>query len=358
VVIALLVGLAGCGGGDPQLVAKRDACGAKVRTIEGATTRLTYRGSDDVVADVPAVCARLRALNVAHQVEGLGRDRLVITVPSKAVAGVSAATQTGRLAFYDWEVNVIGPAGKPAPADLKVTGGPDAGRTGSLALYDAVLRASKRPADVEADNARKGSVFYAVDAKAKKVYGSGSPTRAAALEAVPVADREGAKVREVKAGTLVVGGEQAIDDPASGRFFYVLQDDVAVRGNEIKHPEQNFDNGAGGNGQPIVTFEFTDAGAKAFQTLTRAIADRGVRAAGVLPDQPGVDHYQHFAIVLDDRVVSLPYINFRTNPGGIEGSTGSQIQGGFTIASARQLASIMRSGELEVPLELVATKAG
>ena len=62
--------------------------------------------------------------------------------------------------------------------------------------------------------------------------------------------------------------------------------------------------------------------------------------------------------MLDDRIVSVPYIDFRQNPDGIDGSTGSQIQGGFTIASARQLASILDTGELEVPLELVASKRG
>jgi SecD/SecF fusion protein len=358
VIGALLVGLAGCGSDDPQPVGKRDACGTKVRTLDGPTTTLTYRGSDDVVADVGPICARLRGLKVAHQVQGLGRDRLVITVPSKAVKGAEAAAATGRLVFYDWEANVIGPSGKPAPADPKVTGAANAGRTGSLEHYDAVLRASKRPADVEPDNARKASIFYAVHPQAGKVYGSGSPTRAAALAVVPATERAQAKAREVKAGTVVVGGEQAVDDPAPGRFFFVLRDDVALRGSEIEHPEQNFANGPGGSGEPTVTFEFSAKGVKAFQKLTRALADRGARSVGVLPGQSAVDANQHFAIVLDGRIVSIPYIDFRANPKGIDGSTGSQIQGGFTIASARQLASILSSGELEVPLVLVANKAG
>jgi SecD/SecF fusion protein len=357
VILALLVGLAGCGGGDPQPVAKRDACGAKVRTLDGPTTTLTYLGSAAVVPDVGPLCARLRALGVAHQVQGRGRDRLLITVPRKAVAAMKAVAGAGQLVFYDWEANVIGPAGKPAPIDPKVTGGPDAGRGGSLALYEAVLRASKRPADAEADNARKGSVFYAVDAKAEKVFGSGSRSRGAALDLAPATERAGATVLEVTAGTVVVGGEQAIDDPAPARAFYVLQDDVALRGSAIEHPEQNFDSGPSASGEPIVTFEFSADGAKAFQKLTRSLAERGARSVGVA-GQSGADANQHFAIVLDERIVSLPYVDFRANPEGIDGSTGSQIQGGFTIASARQLASILRSGELEVPLELVASKPG
>ena len=87
--------------------------------------------------------------------------------------------------------------------------------------------------------------------------------------------------------------------------------------------------------------------------MTRTLAERGSRRVGVVPGNAN----QHFAIVVDDQIVSVPYIDFRQNPEGIDGSTGSQIQGGFTIASARQLASILGSGELPVALELVATRS-
>ena len=55
--------------------------------------------------------------------------------------------KTAQLYFYDWEPNVIGPDGKPAPTEPTVTGGRERGlrrRTG-LAEYQAVLRAAKRP---------------------------------------------------------------------------------------------------------------------------------------------------------------------------------------------------------------------
>lgn len=351
----MIVLLAGCGGrgGHPQPVAKRDACGARVGVLKGPTTQLTFRGDDDVVADVPALCERLQALKVAREVQGVGRNHLVITVPSTATPGATSAAGTGRLAFYDWEANVIGPGGKPAPADPKVTGGASAGLSGSLEYYVAVERAAKLPAAVEADNARKGSAFYAVGPRAHKVYGSGAATRAAALAVVPKAERAQAKVREVKAGTVVLSAEQL---PGAARSFFVLKDDAALRGSDISNPRQRIDAGSGG--APIVTFEFTANGAKAFAKVTRTIARRGARKAGAVPGQSSADANQHFAIVLDDHIVSVPYIDFRANPRGIDGSTGSQIQGGFTILTARQLASILRSGELAVPLELIETKTG
>jgi SecD/SecF fusion protein len=286
-------------------------------------------------------------------VQGAGRNHLVITVPSTAARAATSAAQTGRLAFYDWEANVIGPGGQAAPTDPKVTGGVRAGLTGALDYYAAVERASKLPAAVQADNARKGSAFYAVDPKAGKVHGSGAATRAAALAVVPKAERAHAKVREVKPGTVVLSAEQL---PGAAPSFFVLKDDAALRGNDISNPRQSIDPGPGGG--PIVTFEFTAGGAKAFAKLTRTLARRGARNAGVTPGRSGADANQHFAIVLDDRIVSIPYVDFRVNPNGIDGSTGSQIQGGFTILSARQLAGILRSGELEVPLELIETKTG
>ncbi len=355
-LVALLIGIAGCGGDEPTAPAVRDACGARAPAFDGPTTRLTYRGADHVVADIPALCKRLKALNVPVAVQGEGRDALVIEVLAKAAAGAMFAARSGRLAVYDWETNVIGPSGKPAPDDPKVTGGPAAGRVGALTYYDAVVRASKRPVSVEPDNGRRASLFYAVDAAGSKVYGSGAATRAAALAGVPAGQRAGAKVLEVEPGTVVVAGEQPADagDPANGSWF-VLKDDVALRGADIENPEQNFAEGAGGTGEPIVTFEFSPGGAAAFKALTREIARRGSRSAGI-SDQTAADANQHFAIVLDDRIASVPFVDFRANPDGIDGSTGSQIQGGFTVATARQLATVLSTGELEVPLELVATQ--
>ncbi len=59
---------------------------------------------------------------------------------------------------------------------------------------------------------------------------------------------------------------------------------------------------------------------------------------------PAEQASQHFAIVLDDELVSAPFINFQENPDGIDGSTGAQISGGFTITSAQDLAKILQIG--------------
>jgi SecD/SecF fusion protein len=62
---------------------------------------------------------------------------------------------------------------------------------------------------------------------------------------------------------------------------------------------------------------------------------------------------QHFAIALDNALVSAPYINWRENPSGIDGSTGAQISGGFTLQTAQDLAKILKIGALPLKLNLV-----
>ena len=333
-----------------------------VGTLSGATTRLTYAASADTAGVVAVLCERLQRLKVVHRVRAVGGKRVVVDVPQELPPGVNLTdvknvARAGRLAIYDWEVNVIGPDGAPAPGDPAVTGGPSAGDVGAPALYDAILRASRRSASNHG-GARKTSLFYALDPRAKEVYRSradpdgpaAADTRAAALANVPVAQRDTAKIHEIKPGTVILRAEQF----EGGRLdnWYVLEDDVALEGAEIENPQQTFDEGPGASGQPIVTFEFTKHGRRIWQDVTRRIARRGRDRATVAGQDPAGAN-QHFAIVLDDQIVSVPFIDFRQNPDGIDGSTGSQIQGGFTVKSARSLATVLKTGALPVTLRLV-----
>ena len=64
--------------------------------------------------------------------------------------------------------------------------------------------------------------------------------------------------------------------PRTGRKpdrWWVIQDRPGLSGTDIRNPEQSFDHGVGN--QPIVTFNFTDKGRKAFQAITRQVAQRG-----------------------------------------------------------------------------------
>lgn len=63
--------------------------------------------------------------------------------------------------------------------------------------------------------------------------------------------------------------------------------------------------------------------------------------------------YQHFAIALDSRLISVPFIDFRTDPDGIPGGSGTDLTGGFTRRSAGELSTLLRSGPLSVDLVLI-----
>ena len=150
---------------------------------------------------------------------------------------------------------------------------------------------------------------------------------------------------------LVLRDEKPSADAPDPDAFWIIRDDPGLSGTDIKNPEQNFDDQAGGN-EPNVTFDFSDKGRKAFQDITATVAQRGADNANPLNPDPE-SNSQHFAIALDNELVSIPLINYRENPDGIDGSTGAQISGGFTITSAQDLAKVLKTGALPLRLELI-----
>ncbi len=309
---------------------------------------------------------RVDQLGVAEpELQRSGNNQISVALPAvkNLAQAIDQVGTVAQLAFYDWEINVIGPNGQTAPDDATVTGGASAGSAGAISLYDAILRASKQPAKVEPDNSRETSLFYAVDPKTKKVFRAGKDpnalagedTRADALANVPRALRDTVKIYEVKPNTVIVHAETPDDAKTTTDQWFVMRDNVALKGTEIKNPEQSTDQGAGGSGGPIVTFDFTKKGRETWQKVTREIANRGSQAVGITAGADPAAANQHFAIVLDDELVSTPFIDFRQNPDGIDGRTGSQISGGFTIKSAQALANVLKTGALPLKLKLISS---
>jgi SecD/SecF fusion protein len=296
---------------------------------------------------------RVDQLGVAEpEIQRSGDNQIAVGLPNVKNAD-DAQRQVGRVAqlfFYDWEPNVIGPDGRPDPTNPNVTGGPSAGSpAAAMTLYEAVNLASKRPEIEDGNNTTDRPVFYWVNEKTKKAAGP-FDTRADAQDAPHKPDSE---LKAVQPGTTIVRAEQPDDiaESEKGDEWFVLADNVALRGTDIKNPEQNFDQGAGGSGQPIVTFEFTDKGRDTWEEVTKGIAQRG--AAQQIPGTSPQEAAQHFAIVLDNELISTPFIDFVQNPNGIDGANGSQIEGGFTIQSAQDLSNLLKTGALPVKLELI-----
>jgi SecD/SecF fusion protein len=316
--------------------------------------------ADSIKRAIDVMRERVDQLGVAEpEIQQSGENQINVALPdvSHLQEAIKQVGTVAQLAFYDWEVNVIGPEGKPDPTNPAVTGGPaggDASSPAALSLYDALQRAKQRPAKAEPNNSRDGSLYYAVNPKDKKVFGLGEESRADALKNVPAAQRAKAQIIEVKPDTVIVRAENRGSTAKADKWF-VLKDDVALEGKELKDPEQNFDQGAAGSGQPIVTFKFTDKGRKTWEQVTKRIAERGQESVGILPNQTADQVAQHFAIVLDNELVSTPFIDFQQNPEGIDARNGSQIEGGFTIKSAQELANVLKTGALPVQLELISS---
>ena len=124
---------------------------------------------------------------------------------------------------------------------------------------------------------------------------------------------EGSQVIKVPRGIVVIQAERPknLDKNANFNQWFVLEDDSELSGGDIKNPEQNFDQQTN---EPIVTFEFTDKGRKAFARVTKRDRAAGFQNQAFLGR--GENAFQTFAITLDNKLVSLATIDFRREPRG------------------------------------------
>ncbi|HET8756857.1 MAG TPA: protein translocase subunit SecD [Solirubrobacteraceae bacterium] len=291
---------------------------------------------------------RVDAFGVAEpELRLAGGNQIEVNLPGVANADRAAQQvgSTAQLFFYDWEANILDEACKPDPDENANEKTPITG------FYQATKQAAKCPPQVDSNNnAADAPRFYAFNKISKKPFNNGQPSesRAAALEDLSPADRANAEVVKVPEGILVVRDQKANADAPDPDRWWVIQDNPALSGTEIKNPKQSQDP----QSQQInVTFDFTDKGRKAFQDITREIAQRGSDNAD--PAALPANVSQHFAIVLDNELISAPYIDFDENPDGIDGVNGAQISGSFTIDEAQDLAKILEIGALPIRLELV-----
>lgn len=370
-------------------------CGESSSTTELAKlggTKIVYRAiplasnaplSPAIDLTVDIIRKRLAAIVQGARVARVG-DTIVVDVPGAEVTARAEkiAGTTARLEFYDWEANALTPNGKTVASQLQTqdqqalqisqgsgAAAPGDPGAGSMTLYDAVTLASRQPAKVSADNARLGPQYYifgapgsAACATAAKAQGKTPAPGVHCLLSGPddnqqdllsglpagVSASEGQQL-VVPPGTIVL---QAADPNASKQTnpndpnaqFYVLKDHVSLFGNEITNPQQSTDPG----GNPDVSFSFNSKGGKAFQDVTSTIAHRGDLVSGL-----GQTLNQHFAVALDTKLVTVPQIDFKTYPDGIQGVGGADITGGFTIQSAQDLATLLRIRALPLNLRLV-----
>jgi SecD/SecF fusion protein len=285
-----------------------------------------------------------------------GADQIDVSLPDVKNAD-EAASQVGTTAqmwFYDWEGSVLGPNCKPDPSNASITGGQAAGDASippALSLFDAVTRGSNCPR-TNTGKESSGDKFYLVDKERKRVLAGPDESQAdlqkeALNKKIPFDAKQIVKVPQ---GTVVVRAEQPDPKGKPPAAWYVLADQPILGGTDIKNPEQGFDNGPGESGAPNVTFDFTSHASGVWSKFTRKLSQRGQELSlGGQGDQSN----QHFAITLDNELISVPQIDWHQYPDGLGGGQGSRISGGFTIDSAQQLASLLKTGALPIKLELI-----
>ncbi len=317
---------------------------------------------------------RVDQLGVAQpEIQSSGEDQIDVALPdvSNATRAQNEVGKTAQLQFYDWEPNVIGANGEPAPTEGSVTGDTSSqgagGATSGLLEYQAVQRAAKRkPILRKSDTtwsrgctpAQVGGCLYGswylLDTAHERVVRGPEETEHNLYTDLGKQPK-GAKLKAVRVnpGTVIVQA-RAIESAAgkvtdpSPNSWYVLNDDPVLNGTDITNPVQGNDETTG---QPNVNFGFDSHGKTVFERVTKKIAQRGQEAE--LPGVTREEAMQHFAVVLDGQLITVPSIDFTKYPEGIDASNGSEISGGFTITSAQNLANELQSGALPVRLVLI-----
>ena len=328
-------------------------------------TELIYQGrptpqnptidGSDMDRSIEIIRERTDKLGVAEpEISRIGEDSVRVGLPDvqNAERAIAQVGDTAQMFFYDWEPNVIpnpnAPNANPAESPFP-------------RIYDAVLlAASQKPECFEDNCTTTGPTYYLFDSQTKELISGPEAAQQdlfANVDNLPPRNRR--EVIAVPQGTLVVraesqDGQTLPEDPnASENRWFVIRDRPELSGDDIRNPEQNFDPNTN---QPNVTFEFSDEGRQAFSDVTKRIAERGLAEAppGVAGNAQLASSYSgHFAVVLDDEIVSRPIINFVENPAGIDGRTGAQISGIGDLNEAQDLANFLRIGALPIELKLI-----
>ena len=351
---------------------------------------------------------RVNQLGVSQaQINTQGRNEIDVQLPSVTDTARAEAEvgSTANLLFYDWEANALVPGTGQVPAPRVATelqtGSTTAQRisqgsattspgassllSGAIPFYPAVQLAAKQPVAQTDKYGRYGSEYFLFGAPGSKACAAAaaaqnttpSPHVRCLLDQPPITEPPGtsaAKVKKdleqslpagvslsdgqlyvVKQGTVVLqGAPSSFTAKAWPKFgspdakYFVLHDNVALYGSDITNPEQS----TGGAGEPDVSFGFNGNGGNAFQSVTGKIAQRG----SLLSVGPNAKLYQHFAIALDNQLVSVPYIDFKLYPDGIGGTGGADISGNFTIGTAQNLATQLRLGALPLKLRQISVQ--
>jgi hypothetical protein len=317
IVVAGVILLARGHGASPS--APTAAAGAAVVfSVSGAAPAAAVERSAVILRE------RLHALVPGAQVSV--RNRRIVVTPPNDKAGVRsqilALAAPGVLAFYDWEGQVLAPNGKtvasqlpsPSPAVMNISQGNGSAAPGTLGAGCVPLQQAL--------------------ALARKA-GTGKPLHT---------EYVGRRLIRVPVGYTVLQAAAGPGQPSDG--YFVVRGFPGLSNAELADVKAST---APGTRTPDVEFGFTATGRRGFETMTRSIARQGAAVSS-----PGQSLNQHFAIALDNRLIEVPFVDYKQFPDGVNSDHGPEIIGTLTKRSARDLAILLRYGSLP----LVLTAAG
>ena len=315
--------------------------------------------AEDLDRSIDIMRKRIDKLGVSEpEIRKQGSNQIVIQLAGvhNAADAAKLIGKTAQLEFYDLEADLTGPSISSLGQVPQASG----------SLFDLL----SDPATISLADKGKPDQWYLFDEKHKPRVGPVPSERK--LLASKVVQRElGGKIPKawrilrVPHNTVVVSCDPAGGSCLTGKavssttYFYLFKHRLETKtqepipemtGAELKlsGTRADFDPQTG---QPIVLMQFTGKGKKVFHEITRREAQRGaLRAQGQSGSQAVQQFAQHFAIVLDRKIESAPYIDFIQNPDGIPGDNGAQIQlgRGGTIGEAKQLALVLQTGALPI----------
>ncbi|MDQ6607793.1 MAG: hypothetical protein M3Z06_14755 [Actinomycetota bacterium] len=307
VLVVLVIGAAFLG------LRGHESSGSSAASGAGARLVLTASGPDGRAPTTASLDRSIEILRrrLAAEVPGArvshAGDEVLVLLPHSAGAArarVLALSAPGQLALYDWEADALTPNGRTVARQL--------GTQNAAALRVSQGNGGAAP---------------------------GSPG-AGSLPPIPARSLAAKARSRYRIGTVVLRAQTVSRSPRAPAQFYVLLNHVALSERDLAAPRQSTDPA----GSPTVTFGFTSRGRRAFQHVTSSLARRGASVSGL-----GQTLNQHFAIALDGQLISVPSVDSRVYPDGIIGG-GAGIDGGFTLQSARDLATLLRFGPLGVRL--------
>jgi SecD/SecF fusion protein len=323
--------------------------------------------SEDITRSIDIMRQRIDKLGVSEpEIRKQGSDQIVIQLAGihDPAAAAKLIGKTAVLEFYDFEADLIGPS-VSGLAQIPVA-------TGSL--YELLAAPATRTL------AAKGTPSQWYLFNAKHVVRAGPTATETQLLATQVVQKPVSAgglgqhipkdwaILTVPQNTVVVSCDVAGGNCLSSQQltsktgFYLLKhsDNPAnpipeMTGRELKLSGTRADIDPQSNG-PVVLMQFTGKGKKIFHTITRREAERGALVCQGRRDASAVRNCaQHFAIVLDRQIQSVPYIDFVRNPDGIPGDNGAQIDmgRGGGLGEAKRLALVLQTGALPVKFETV-----